>query len=127
MVSWAPPPYTAALSTAQCMGSDQHSTACPKLVKGPVISTWLHYCDSHSDCGGENLAAPMSNFSDQGYWTINELTSACLSIENLSSWIKIGKRTADHIIQYAIDDMALVNSGKFVMADLPNIDRSGDN
>ena len=92
-----------------------------------MISTWLHYCDSHSDCGGENLAALMSNFSDQEYWTINELTSVCLSIENLSSWMKIGKRTADYIIQYAIDDMALVNSGKFVMADLPNIDRSGDN
>ena len=49
-----------------------------------------------------------------------------MSIENLSSWIKIGKGTADYIIQYVDEDMALVNDGKFAMTDLPNIDESGD-
>ena len=68
----------------------------------------------------------MSNFSDQGYWMIDQLTSGCISIENLSSWIKIGNGTADYIIQYAGEDMVLVNSDEFVMAELPNIDRSGD-
>ena len=38
-----------------------------------------------------------------------------MSIENLSSWVNIGKGTADYIIQYADGDMALVIDGKFVM------------
>lgn len=113
-------------STAQPAGSDENSTACPKLVKGPAIPAWLRYCDNHPDHGGENLATLMSNFSDQGYWMIDQLTSGHMSINNLLSWIKIGKGTADYIIQYANEDMALVNSDEFVMAELPNVDRSGD-
>ena len=33
--------------------------------------------------------------------------------------------TADCIIQYADEDTALVNDGKFAMEDLPNVDGSG--
>ena len=36
-------------------------------------------------------------------------------IENLSSWVNIGKGTADYIIQYVDEDMALMIDGKFVM------------
>ena len=72
------------------------------------------------------MTALTGNFDEQGYQTINQLTSACMSIENLSSWIKIGKGTADYIIQYVDEDMALVNDGKFAITDLPNIDESGD-
>ena len=49
-----------------------------------------------------------------------------MSVENLSSWIKIGKGTTDYIIQYADEDMALVNDGKFAILDLPNVDESGN-
>ena len=38
-----------------------------------------------------------------------------MSIENLSSWVNIGKGTADYIIQYVDEDMALVIDDKFVM------------
>jgi len=38
-----------------------------------------------------------------------------MSVENLSNWIEIGKGTADLIIQYAEEDMALVRDGKFTM------------
>ena len=40
--------------------------------------------------------------------------------------MNIGKGMADYIIQYADEDMVLVNDGKFTMADLPNVDGSGD-
>ena len=38
-----------------------------------------------------------------------------MSVENLSSWLHIGKGTADLIIQYTEEDMALVRDGKFAM------------
>ena len=38
-----------------------------------------------------------------------------MSIENLSSWLEIGKGTADLIIQYAEDDMARFRDGNFMM------------
>ena len=55
---------------------------------------------------------------------IDKLTSGHISTENLSSWMIIGG-TADCIIQYADEDTALVNDGKFAMEDLPNVDGSG--
>ena len=58
---------------------------------------------------------------------IDQLTSGHISIESLSSWMNIGKGTADYIIQYADEDMVLVNNSKFKMADLPNVGGSGDN
>ena len=39
--------------------------------------------------------------------------------------MNIGKGTADYIIQYADEDMALVKDGKFAMEDLPNVEGSG--
>jgi endonuclease III-like uncharacterized protein len=38
-----------------------------------------------------------------------------MTVENLSNWLGIGKGTADLIIQYAEEDMALVRDGKFTM------------
>ena len=57
---------------------------------------------------------------------IDQLTSGCISIENMSSWMNIGKGAANYIIQYADEDMVLVKDGKFTMVDLPNVDHFGD-
>ena len=54
-------------------------------------------------------------FNEQGYRTIDQLTGSCMSVKNLSSWISIGKGTADYIIQYANEDMALVRNGNFTI------------
>ena len=58
---------------------------------------------------------------------IDQLTSGHISIENLSSWMNIGKGTADCIIQYADEDMVLMNNSEFKMVDSSNIGGSGDN
>ena len=113
-------------STSQPPGPHQNPTTRPKSVKGPIISAWLRHCDNHPDRRGENFSALTGNFDEQGYQTIDQLTSACMSVENLFSWIKIGKGTADYIIQYADEDMALVNDGKFAILDLPNVNEFGD-
>ena len=112
--------------TSQPVSPHQNPSGWSKSVKGPAIFTWLQYCDSHPNHGGDNLAALTTNFKAQGYQTIDQLTSGCISIENLLSWINIGKGTADYIVQYADEDMVLVNDGKFTMVDLPNVNGSGD-
>ena len=112
--------------TSQPPSPHQNPTTWPKSVKGPIISAWLRHCDNHPDRRGENFSTLTGNFDEQGYWTIDQLTSARMSVENLSSWIKIGKGTADYIIQYADEDMALLNDGKFAILDLPNVDESGN-
>ena len=38
-----------------------------------------------------------------------------MSVEKLSDWLSIGKGTADLLIQYAEEDMGLVNAGTFSM------------
>ena len=40
--------------------------------------------------------------------------------------MNIGKGTADYIIQYADEDMVLVNNSELKMVDLPNVGGSGD-
>ena len=40
--------------------------------------------------------------------------------------MNIGKGTAFYIIQYADEDMVLVNNGEIKMVDLPNVGGSGD-
>lgn len=113
-------------STSHPVGFHQNPSSQSKLVKGPTISAWLEYCNNYPDHSGDNLAALATNFDAQGYWTIDQLTSGRISIKNLSSWMNIGKGTADYIIQYADEDMVLTNDGKLTMADLPNVDNSDD-
>ena len=113
--------------TSQPAGSHQNQLTRPRLVKGLAISAWLQYCDSHPDRHGDNLATLAANFEAQGYRTIDQLTSGHMSIENLSSWVNIGKGTADYIIQYVDEDMALVIDGKFAMElDKPNVNETRD-
>ena len=38
-----------------------------------------------------------------------------MSMEKLSSWLNIGKGTADLLIQYAEEDMMLLKAGNFSM------------
>ena len=86
-----------------------------KHVRGPRISYWLEYCDRLPDCEGENFSALTDKFDKQGYRTIDQLTGNRMSIENLSSWLEIGKGTANLIIQYADEDMARFRNGNFTM------------
>ena len=81
----------------------------------PKIHAWLKYCDKHPDRGGENFSAHAGRFDDQGYHRINQLTGERMSAEKLSDWLAVGKGTADLLIQYAGEDMELVNSGLFSM------------
>jgi hypothetical protein len=106
--------------------SAQNPIMPPRPVKGPAISAWLQYCDGHLSRRGENFFELAEKFGEQGYRTIDQLTGSWMSIENLLSWLGIGKGTADYIIQYADEDMVLVRSGKFTM-DLANADIAGDN
>lgn len=87
----------------------------PKKTETPYIRTWLEYCDSHPDRRGENFSAHAGKFDQQGYRRINQLTGDRMSVEKLSDWLSIGKGTADLLIQYAEEDMGLVNAGTFSM------------
>ena len=87
----------------------------PKCFRGPRIPTWLQYCDRHPGRDGEIFFALAEKFDGQGYRTIDQLTGDRMSIENLSNWLEIGKGTADLIIHYAEEDMAMVRDGNFTM------------
>ena len=112
--------------------SDSACDALPTELKCLSNSETISKCQgynpggSNSPISGDNLAALATNFDAQGYWTIDQLTSGRISIKNLSSWMNIGKGTANYIIQYADEDMVLTNDGKLTMADLPNVDNSDD-
>jgi hypothetical protein len=82
----------------------------------PNITTWLAYCDQHPNRCGENFSMHAGKFSDEGYRRIQQLTGDRISVEKLSSWLGIGKGTADLLIQYAEEDVALVKVGAFKMA-----------
>ena len=86
-----------------------------KHIRGPNISAWLQYCDRLPGRDGENLSALTKSFDKEGYRTIDQLTGTRMSVENLSSWIGIGKGIADRIIQYAEEDMAFFRDGNFTM------------
>ena len=92
-----------------------------KPVKCPAIAEWLHYCDHHPDREGAVLEALAWKFEQEGYRTIDQLTR--MSVVDLSTWLDIGKGTADLLIQYANDDMDLVRNGTFKMESIPG---SGD-
>lgn len=86
----------------------------PRLVRGPAILQWLVYCD-HVPGRGDFFYGLADKFEREGYRTIDQLTSSRMTVEDLSNWLGIGKGTADLIIQYANEDMALVREGKFTM------------
>lgn len=97
-------------------GFPQPNPAVPlRHVRGPRISNWLQYCDRVPGRDGEDFSALAGKFDHQGYRTIDQLTGNRISVEKLSSWLEIGKGTADLIIQYAEEDMVLVRDGNFTM------------
>ena len=124
-----PPPYPFVANPMQWPGASfpqppgpqsygvppANTTAPPRHVRGPRISDWLQYCDRIPGRDGEFFFGLTDKFDRQGYRTIDQLTSSRMSVENLSSWLEIGKGTADLIIQYAEEDMGLVRDGKFTM------------
>ena len=57
----------------------------------------------------------MMKFDAEGFRNLVQLTSGRTSIEKLSDWLGIGKGTADLIIGYVDEDIALVCEGKFTM------------
>ena len=87
----------------------------PTKTEVPKIRGWLNYCDKHPDRRGENFSAHAEKFDEEGYRRINQLTGERMSVEKLSDWLNIGKGTADLLIQYAGEDMALVKAGAFSM------------
>jgi hypothetical protein len=100
----------------QAYGVAQPNPTVPRMhVRGPRISAWLQYCDRCPGRDGENFYALVDRFDEQGYRTIDQLTGSRMSVENLSNWLKIGKGTADLIIQFAEEDMGLVGDGNFTM------------
>lgn len=81
----------------------------------PKISHWLNYCDTHPDRRGEDFVAHIYKFDREGFRRINQLTGDRVTIEKLSDWLKIGKGTADLLIQYAEEDVELIKNGMFTM------------
>jgi hypothetical protein len=94
----------------------------PQQLEIPKIGAWLMYCDRHPDRRGEDFSEHMGKFDQEGYRRINQLTRDRMSVEKLSDWLKIGKGTADLIIQYAEEDMELVKAGTFSMELADNSD-----
>lgn len=90
-----------------------------KSTRGPAITDWLQYCDNHPDRKGAAFVTLVGKFKDQGYRTIEQLTSSRMSVVDLSTWLEIGKGTADLIIQYVDEDMNLVRNGMFRMEHAP--------
>ena len=83
---------------------------------------WLCFCDFHphreDDLDFSSLAKP---FKTEGFRHLVQLTSGRTTVEQLSTWFKIGKGTANLIIGYADEDIALVHDGKFTM-DMSELD-----
>ncbi|KAI9453641.1 hypothetical protein F5148DRAFT_1151908 [Russula earlei] len=89
----------------------------PVLAKTdvPRIGPWLEYCNMHCDRQGEDFSKHADKFNEEGYCCINQLLRDHMSEEKLSNWLNIGKGTANLLIQYATEDMELVNTGRFSM------------
>lgn len=105
----------AGVPQSQALVPQANPTVPQKHVRGPRISDWLEYCDRVPGRDGEFFFRLAGKFDQQGYRMIDQLVSSRMSVENLSNWLEIGKGTADLIIQYAEEDMALVRGGKFTM------------
>ena len=107
-------------------GVPQANPSAPlRNIRRPRISDWLRHCDHVPERDGEYFFGLADKFDRQGYRTIDQLTSSRISIENLSSWLEIGKGTADLIIQYAEENMALVRDGKFTMEPTQGVEMDG--
>ena len=77
-----------------------------------MITTWLNYCDRHPARFGENFSQYAAKFSQEGYRRIHQLTpSDRMSVEKLSDWFGIKRGTADLLIGYAAEDVALIKTG----------------
>ena len=88
----------------------------PEVIKPtqlPAIAEWLRWCDHQPDREGAKLESLAWKFEQEGYRLIDQLTR--MSVGELSSWLTIGKGTADLLIKYASDDMELVCNGTFKM------------
>ena len=84
-----------------------------QLIKGPAITNWLDHCDLHKDRPGTLFHTLVGKFEREGYQTIDQLTSSRVTVADLSSWLNIGKGTADLIVTYADADMVLAQNGTF--------------
>ena len=116
------PAILAAIPAAIHMGNPPQP-ALPK-TEVPKIRAWLDYCDRHPDRQGEHFGAHGRKFDEEGYRRINQLTGERISVEKLSNWLGIGKGTADLLIQYAGEDMKLVEAGTFSMELADGLDSS---
>jgi hypothetical protein len=81
----------------------------------PNIADWLNYCDSHPDRAGEDFKTHIVAFDRHGYRRMNQLIGPRMTVEKLSDWLSIGVGTADLLIQYAEEDVALIKNGLFSM------------
>lgn len=81
----------------------------------PNIADWLNYCDRHPDRAGEDFKTHIAAFNQHGYRRMNQLTGSRMTVEKLSQWLSIGVGTADLLIQYAKEDVALIKNGLFSM------------
>lgn len=97
-----------------------------KSVKGPAIRDWLNHCDRLPDRQDPSLYTLAGKFEEQGYRSIDQLTSSRITVADLSTWLGIGKGTADLIINYADEDMALVRKGMFKMDTVSNNSQAFD-
>lgn len=117
--AWLPqlPPFS-----SQPAPQANTAAAPPKPVKGSAIGDWLCFCDFHPHCEDDldflSLAKP---FKTEGFRHLVQLTSGRTTVEQLSTWFKIGKGTANLIIGYADEDIVLVHDGKFTM-DMSELD-----
>ena len=86
-------------------------------VKFPNIADWIGYCDQRPDRSGANLSTLIPKFQEQGFRTINQLTTGGnrITVDKLSEWLSIRPGTADLIMGYAEEDCQLITAGRFEM------------
>ena len=115
---WPGQPPPAGFHPNMMPGFQQPAPIVP-TTKGPTICDWLDHCDHLPDCQAPLFFTLLEKFRRQGYQTIDQLTSSRVTVADLSSWLDIGKGTADLIIAYADQDMALVRNGMFKLESAP--------
>ena len=110
MPHWYAQPQTPAVPAPKPASHPSKPTDYPK------ISDWLEYCDRHLDRYGENFSSLSQKFDQEGYRRIHQLAGDRVSVEKLSTWLGIGKGTADLLIRYAEEDVELIRAGTFSMS-----------
>ena len=63
-----------------------------KSIKGPAICDWLDHCDYLPDCEGPSFGTIAGKFKQQGYHSVNQLTSSHMTVADLSTWLDIRKK-----------------------------------